>query len=570
VSDISIDTLYDYYVDKFDYNKDEAIETVHLAEAKVDRQYAKVKSHVNTSFIMTESMLLTYIKQLRRGCAAGIDGIYAEHLVWSKDTLVMSTLCNLLTLCVRFGLVGETFTKGLLIPILKKPNIDPTIAKHYRPIVISTTFSKILEIHLLSMCGEHEFHDLQFGFIGSRGTSMAVAMTTGVIDHCVSKGSPVYVCALDAEGAFDGIPHSVMFEKAIDVIPMLYWRLLIYWYSNLVVCIRWGNDMSQPILIRKGTRQGGLSSPFIFNLLYQDLMDELSSMQCGISIDNTSYNMCCYADDILLCSLTISGLQQLIDTSDRYISQHGLRFNPLKTTCVTFGKSQFVNRCWHLQNTPLCEMTQVKHLGVILSNDKRSHGESRIQGARRAYYALQSAGLCVNGCSPETVSHIYHTAVQPVLSYGLECIYQDRGTLQKIETTQNKFLKSALGIKSYCKISPLLKALKLDRISTIVEIKKMSLFKSMFHSNSRSHILCKYLLKCHLEGSLSSHNNLVSSVMHICDKYGLNFAQYLCSSHQDFKHKIKYNDPCGIADSVRYCLFTLHDVNTVNNLLSPF
>ena len=108
---------------------------------------------------------------------------------------------------------------------------------------------------------------------------MAVAVTADVIDYCVSKGSPVYVCALDAEGAFDGIPHSIMFEKAIDVIPMLYWLLLIYWYSNLVVCIRWGNNMSQPILIQKGTRQGGLSSPFIIYLLYQDLMEDLSSMQ---------------------------------------------------------------------------------------------------------------------------------------------------------------------------------------------------------------------------------------------------------------------------------------------------
>ena len=170
MSDISLKTLYDYYDDKFEYNKSGAADTVRLAEARVDREYTKVKSHVNTSFVMTKAMLLTYIKKLRPGCAAGIDGIFAEHLVWSKDTSVMLTLCNLLTLCVRFGLVGETFTKGLLIPILKKPNIDPTVAKHYRPIVISTTFSKILEIHLLSMCGEHEFHDLQFGFIGSRGT----------------------------------------------------------------------------------------------------------------------------------------------------------------------------------------------------------------------------------------------------------------------------------------------------------------------------------------------------------------------------------------------------------------
>ena len=39
-------------------------------------------------------------------------------------------------------------------------------------------------------------------------------------------------------------------------------------------------------------------------------------------------------------------------------------------------------------------------------------------------YALQGAGLCVNGTSPDTITHIYTTAIRPVLLYGLECIYQ--------------------------------------------------------------------------------------------------------------------------------------------------
>ena len=111
----------------------------------------------------------------------------------------------------------------------EKPNIDPTIPKNCRPIVISTTFSKLLEIHILKQCGEHEFHDLQFGFISSRGTSMAAALTHDVIDYCNHNKSPVYVCALDAEAAFDGIAHAVMFSKAIDVVPMLYWRMLVFW-----------------------------------------------------------------------------------------------------------------------------------------------------------------------------------------------------------------------------------------------------------------------------------------------------------------------------------------------------
>ena len=48
---------------------------------------------------------------------------------------------------------------------------------------------------------------------------MAASLTHDVINYFVSHGSPVYACSLDAEGAFDALPHPVIFYKAIDVIP---------------------------------------------------------------------------------------------------------------------------------------------------------------------------------------------------------------------------------------------------------------------------------------------------------------------------------------------------------------
>ncbi len=70
----------------------------------------------------------------------------------------------MLSLCVRFVVVPQSFAKGLFIPILKKPNADPTCAANYRPITISVTFAKLLEIHMLAECGEHEFYDLKICF----------------------------------------------------------------------------------------------------------------------------------------------------------------------------------------------------------------------------------------------------------------------------------------------------------------------------------------------------------------------------------------------------------------------
>ena len=476
-----------HYGNKFSYNDTENTELINSAKISVNNCYNNIKDNVYYNAKVSKEKLLKYINKLHLGCAAGIDGVAAEHVKFAKGSRVIEALCSALTVCVQFGVVADSFAQGLLIPLLKKPNVDPAIAGNYRPIVISTTFSKLLEVHILEACDEHEFHDLQFGFVGSWSTAMAAALTHDIIDYCISNGSPVYVCALDAEGAFDAIPHAIMFSKIMDSVPLLYWRVLVYWYSRLMVHIKWNGKISAPIAIQKGTRQGGLSSPFLFNVLYQELVGKLSNMPCGVAINNVKYNVCCYADDLLLCSLTITGLQQLINEANNYISDHGLKSNSFKTSCVTFGKCSFARK-WTLDGTLLQEVNEVKHLGVILTNNSRSHGESRIKAARRAFYSLQGAGVCQYGSSPYTNAHIYSVAIRPVLTYGLECVYQQKKIWYEIESLQAKFIKSSLGLRQYCRSGPLLKALKVQSILKSVELAEIKLLRSLFRSSSQTSV----------------------------------------------------------------------------------
>jgi hypothetical protein len=401
---------------------------------------------------------------------------------------------------------------------------------------------------------------------------MAAGLTHDIVDYCVSNGSPVYVCALDAEGAFDGIPHAVMFSKAMGVVPTLYWRLLVYWYSRLVVYIKWGQHMGDAIFICKGTRQGGLSSPFIFNLLYQDMVNSLSNMTCGIAINGVTYNLCCYADDLLLCSLTVTGLQKLKDEANMNITTHGLCFNPTKTKCVTFGKCLFSERKWELDGVHLDEVDHVIHLGVVLANNATSH--ARIKATRRAFYALQGAGLCVNGTNPDTITHIYSTAVRPVLLYGLECVYQTKSIMHEVETVQSKLLKAALGLKRYCRSTPLLQALKIQHIYKSVEIQELVLFRSMLLSSSRSYQFYRFLLSQKLKGTKSSPRNILARISSTCDRYEISLVKYICNEQYitTMKSSIKKYAEDGIADSISFMLQNLSSQTrpVINALLSSF
>jgi len=72
------------------------------------------------------------------------------------------------------------FEKELLIPLLKKSNIDPGIPKQYCPVTRSSTFSKLLEVYTLEESGDHTYQDREFDFIKNRGTNMAVSLTYDV------------------------------------------------------------------------------------------------------------------------------------------------------------------------------------------------------------------------------------------------------------------------------------------------------------------------------------------------------------------------------------------------------
>ena len=79
-------------------------------------------------------------------------------------------------------------------------------------------------------------------------------------------------------------------------------------------------------------------TPRWFNIAIPlDLIDELSNCVGGTITNNVSFNVFCYTDDMLLTSLTASGLQRMIDLANRYITDHGLNFNPSKTVCAIFG-----------------------------------------------------------------------------------------------------------------------------------------------------------------------------------------------------------------------------------------
>ena len=91
------------------------------------------------------------------------------------------------------------------------------------------------------------------------------------------------------------------------------------------------------------------------------VLDNIIRTLALLFINGTRYNVSCYADYLILISLTLTGLQSLIDVANEHIMSHGLWFNPTKAQCITFGK-QFLhpNPTWNIQGITLAQTEAIE------------------------------------------------------------------------------------------------------------------------------------------------------------------------------------------------------------------
>ena len=200
-----------------------------------------------------------------------------------------------------------------------------------------------------------------------------------------------------------------------NIVPDELWMLLRVWYSQMEVSIRWNHELSSPVRIECGTKQRGLTSLFAFNVVYQSLIDSLQSCKHGVNIAGKFYNTICYADDLLLCSTSVSGLQELIDISTHHIQECGMQFNPLRTVCLIRGQNPFTTTpIWTINNTVLKIEGNLLYLG---DSNGYSHSVARTRASTKAFYGLQGAGISFPGVNPKVACNLYEVAVRSVIQF---------------------------------------------------------------------------------------------------------------------------------------------------------
>ena len=175
---------------------------------------------------------------------------------------------------------------------------------------------------------------------------MAVLVLKQCSEKYNKKNSTVYACFMDMSKAFDTTSHDILFKKLINCgVPDYIVSILREWYVHQQVVVDWKGVLSQPFFTTCGVRQGGILSALLFNVYMDNLSKELSRHDIGCSLGKNIINHVIYADDIVVFSPSIKGLQILTDVCSNYMTNNFLKLNVKKTKCMKFEKKKLQPMC---------------------------------------------------------------------------------------------------------------------------------------------------------------------------------------------------------------------------------
>ena len=104
----------------------------------------------------------------------------------------------------------------VLVPTIKDKTGRIDRMDTYRPIVLASVMSKLVEIILLNRISKLlSPYSNQFGFQQKLGTDTCIYILKDIVENYRSLNGCIFMCFLDASRAFDRVKHSVLSSKLV-------------------------------------------------------------------------------------------------------------------------------------------------------------------------------------------------------------------------------------------------------------------------------------------------------------------------------------------------------------------
>ena len=192
--------------------------------------------------------------------------------------------------------------------------------------------------------------------------------------------------------------------------PTLWFLLKKYYDSSKGIILSDSPEtQNTEFPISCGVKQGGILSPFLFNIFINELIEQCCQLNLGATYEGENVSILVYADDILLISPVDKHLQDLLDKCTAFSEKWCVKFNPNKSNIIQFGKPLLSQYPLILNNKPLTFSNSLKYLGIEINNnfDPNITAIEKFKKVQKSIFSLSFLGLRPNKISPFLQSSIF-------------------------------------------------------------------------------------------------------------------------------------------------------------------
>ncbi|KAI2660342.1 RNA-directed DNA polymerase from mobile element jockey [Labeo rohita] len=329
-----------------------------------------------------------------------LDAVPARIMKEAID-IVGPCLVSFINSCLSLGTVPTALKHAIVRPLLKKPNLDPSILSNFRPISHLPFLSKLMEKLVVSQLQSHlQLHAIadkfQSGFRSRHSTESALLRVHNDILGALDSKSSVVLVLLDLTAAFDTVDHAALISQLQHIVGLQ--GMVLRWFSsyltNRTFSVMLNDFSSSPAPLSSGVPQGSILGPILFSLYMLPL---------GQLISNYNVHFHFYADDlqiylpvVLSNSSALDPLHNCIRNIRQWLSQNFLHLNEGKTEYILFIPDSPNSSPSFGPLTPQFAPA-VRNLGVIFDSDleKAVHAfiSSRLDYCNALYTGLNQSLL---------------------------------------------------------------------------------------------------------------------------------------------------------------------------------
>ena len=209
---------------------------------------------------------------------------------------------------------------------------------------MSKIFSSLLDIRLRTWSESNNLLcQYQFGFRTGKCTTDCIFVLKSIIDKVINNEKRKLYCAfVDFRKAFDLVYRNGILLKSLrSGSSTKFVNMLQRIYASVKTCNRVNGTLTDYSNSYKGVKQGEPLSPILFLFFINDMYNALYDDHVDVfSIHDIQLFMLLFADDTVLFSYTIEGLQALLDKLKTYCDKWGIEVNIDKTVAMVFKKRQ--------------------------------------------------------------------------------------------------------------------------------------------------------------------------------------------------------------------------------------